>query len=130
MYLSLDVGEKKTGIAVSDESLTIANPKKIIKTKNLKKELQDLFKENKYTGVVIGHSTDFSGKENEIMGKVYSVKAVIEKMLENTNTKVHLHQEIYSTRQASRDGSGRDDEATAIILQSLLDTKKLNNNKI
>ena len=130
MYLCLDVGEKKTGIAVSDESLTIANPKEVIKTKNLKKELQDLFKEKKYTGVVIGHSTDFSGKENEIMGKVYSVKAVIEKTLENTNTKVHLHQEIYSTRQASRDGSGRDDEAAAIILQSFLDTKKLNNNKI
>ena len=110
MYLSLDIGEKKTGIAVSDESMTIANPKKVVETSELKKELQKLFDVNKYKGIVIGHSTDFSGKDNEIMKKVYSVKTKIEKMLANTNTKIYLHQEIYSTRQASREGSGRDDE--------------------
>ncbi len=130
MYLSLDIGEKNTGIAFSDESMTIANPKKVVKTARLKKELQDLFDASNYTGVVIGHSTDFSGKDNEIMGKVYSVKTAIEKMLKNTDTEIHLHQEMYTTRQASRDGSGRDDEAAAIILQSFLDTKKFKNNKI
>ena len=87
----------------------------------------NLFKANNYTGVVIGHSTDFSGKDNKIMKKVYSVKTTIEKMLKNTNTKIHLHQEIYSTRQASREGLGRDDEAAAIILQSFIDSQKLNN---
>ena len=95
MYLSLDIGEKKTGIAVSDESMTIANPKKVVETSELKKELQKLFDVNKYKGIVIGHSTDFSGKDNEIMKKVYSVKTKIEKMLANTNTKIYLHQEIY-----------------------------------
>ena len=119
-YIGIDVGSKKSGIAISDESHTIANPHSVIETNNLIEKVKEMFAYKTYKGVVLGLSQDLKGNDNPIMKKILSIK----KELEGKGINTHLHSEIYSTQEAKRIGAGRDDEAAAIILQSFLDKQK------
>jgi len=62
--LGIDPGKKNVGIAICDENKVVATPLKIIKKNKfqiLLKEIQEIIKENKIKGVVIGNPINMDG---------------------------------------------------------------------
>ena len=62
--LGIDPGKKNIGIAICDEFKVVATPLKIIeknKFQILMKEIQDIIKENKIKGLVIGNPINMDG---------------------------------------------------------------------
>ena len=62
--LGIDPGKKNIGIAICDENKVVATPLKIIKKNKfqiLLKEIQEIIKENKIKGVVIGNPINMDG---------------------------------------------------------------------
>jgi putative Holliday junction resolvase len=70
-FLGVDYGTKRIGLAISDENLVLAFPKEIIQNdKNIFKRLGKIIKQENISEIVIGESTDFSGKSNPLAGKI------------------------------------------------------------
>ncbi len=140
-YLGIDFGSKRVGLALSDESATLAFPHSVLKNdKALIFEIGRIMKEQKVTGVVIGESKDFSGKNNSIAKSAEDFKNALEKL---TGIETIYEPEFLTSVQAGRRQSRRPEEsrgsglraqqrkgnemldasAAAIILQSYLDRK-------
>lgn len=126
-YLGIDYGEKKLGIAVSDEEGKFAFPFSIILNKNKEnvvKDIQNILKEKNIKNIVIGESLDLKGLPNKILEetKIFAKKLKEEK--EDIN--IFFEKEWLSTIEARRfnDRKDADDGAAAIILQRFLDKKE------
>jgi len=121
-FLGIDYGEKRVGIAVSDDEETIAFPKVVLENdRELVPKIADMCRDEKVSAVVLGESADFKGEDNPIMGKIRDFKAVLEK---ETGLPVFFEPEYLSSAQAERiqgKNSSLDASAAAIILQSFLD---------
>lgn len=122
-YLGIDFGEKRVGIAVSDEDGKIAFPGVVLANdQNLLKNIVDLCMKNAVKAVVMGESRDFQGQINPIMWKIEGFK----KQLETIGFKVIYEPEFMTSVQASQvtgENKMLDASAAAIILQSYLDKK-------
>ena len=119
-YLGIDFGEKRVGIAVSDEDGTIAFPTTVlINDSHLMKNIVDLCMKNAVEVVVMGESRDYKGQINSIMWKIEGFK----KQLEMIGFKVVFEPEFMTSVQASQitgENKMLDASAAAIILQSYL----------
>ncbi len=120
-YLGIDFGEKRVGIALSDEDGKLAFPKAVlVNNQDLLRNIIDFCMENSVDTVIMGESRDFHGKINEIMWKIEGFK----KQLETMGKKVVYEPEFLSSVQASKitgENDMIDASAAAIILQSYLD---------
>jgi len=113
-YIALDIGRDKTGIAISDETETIATPLRVIKTKDILNEIQKIYESRESIGgIVIGVSKE----ENPIMRLIKK----IEKNLSKKGYKTFLEEEDFSTFEANSITKADDSNAAAIILQRFLE---------
>ena len=123
-YLGIDFGEKRVGIAVSDEDGKIAFPNAVLANdNNLLKSLVDLCMKNGVESVVMGESRDYQGQINPIMWKIEGFK----KQLEVIGFKVIFEPEFMTSVQASQitgENKMLDASAAAIILQAYLNRDK------
>jgi putative Holliday junction resolvase len=123
-YLGIDFGEKRVGIAVSDDSGKIAFPSVVLANdQNLLKNIVDLCMQNSVETVVMGESRDYQGQINPIMWKIEGFK----KQLETMGFKVIFEPEFMTSVQASQitgENKMLDASAAAIILQSYLNKSK------
>ncbi len=140
-YLGIDFGSKRVGLALSDESGTLAFPYSVIpNNKELLSEIECIVKEQKVKLIVLGESKDFSGKDNPIAKQAEEFKKALEKL---TRKKVEYELEFMTSVQAGRKQGRRQDgsrgtgaraesrrenemldaSAAAIILQSYLDRR-------
>jgi len=127
-YLGIDYGEKHIGIAVSDETGTLAFPfDTFSNSKTLIDDIKKVVEEKGVGGIVMGESKDFQGKENPIMEKA----RVFAKVLgEATGLPVFFEPEFMTSVEARRFQGGGEkthSSASALILKSFLERK---NNKI
>lgn len=141
-YLGIDFGSKRVGLALSDESCTLAFPYSVLPNDTtLLTEVERIVKEQKVRLVVIGESKDFEGKDNPIAKQAEKFKKAIEKL---TRKKVAYEPEFLTSVQAARRYARRSEEsrgsgvraksrrenemldasAAAIILQSYLDRRR------
>ncbi len=137
-YLGIDFGSKRVGVALSDESGTLAFPYSVLKNDSeLTAEVERIIKEQKVKLVVLGESKDFSGKDNPIAASAEAFKKTLEKL---THKKVEYEPEFMTSFQAERNYARRpeasrggtapkensmlDASAAAIILQSYLDRNR------
>jgi putative Holliday junction resolvase len=119
--LGIDYGTKKLGLAMTDESGSMAFPHSVIpNTPDLLKVLGILITKEKVGEIVIGHSLDRNGKPNAVH------RAVEELMLDltlETGLPIHLQPEQYTT-QAAIQLQGKtpmtDAAAAALILDSFI----------
>jgi len=140
--LGIDYGEKRVGIAVSDEEQKYAFAKMVIpNTKKLFDEVYKCCLEYEVAGIVVGDSKDYEMKPNKIMEKVVpfveelrlKTKLPVEMELEfMTSVAVEHFQHRRQGRDSGpypREGSKEllDASSAALILQSYLD--KLANKK-
>lgn len=72
VYLALDIGKVRTGIAKSDAMGLIIKPLKTVKSDELIKELQELEKEYSFEKFIIGKPINISEGSNETLKMVES----------------------------------------------------------
>lgn len=123
--MGIDYGTKRVGIALSDESGTMAFPHIVLNNDaNLLKNIENLIEERDVKEIVIGHSLDRSGNPNTVHSEV---EELIGDLTLRSGIPIHLQPEQYSTQEALRE-QGRnaqtDASAAAIILNSFLTKKK------
>ncbi len=123
--LGIDYGSKKTGLALSDESGSMAFPHSVVPTDaKLLQTIESLIMKEKVGEIVLGYSLNRDGKPNIVHA------AAEELMLDltlATGLPVHLQPEQYTT-QAAMQIQGRtphiDASAAALILDSYITKKK------
>lgn len=120
--MAIDYGEKRVGIASTDESGRFALPRFVLPNNEelLSKILAFKIKEG-IERIVIGESRNFKGEPNPIQKEILDFK----KALEDKGVEVALHPEIFTTQEAIRlQGASdlTDASAAALILKNYLDT--------
>ena len=133
-YLGLDLGSKRMGIALSDETLTIASSYKVVNYKTneeILKELKNIIEYFNISKIILGLPKNMNNTIGERAEETISFKELIEKEL---NVSVELQDERLSTISAEKymieaDVSRKkrknkvDSLAATIILQTYLDKK-------
>lgn len=137
--LALDIGEKRIGLAVSDELRLFAHPLETLKWRgidNLIDSLKTIIETKKISELVIGIPYTLNSLKSKKTEEVLKIK---QKILDNINIIIHEEDERYTTKLAeqalinvgkkpSKNRNIIDQIAATYILQSYLDrTKRVNN---
>ena len=135
-YLGIDHGNARIGIAISDLSLTLARPLRIVKHASRledAKSISAIAAEEDCSAIIVGLPLDADGS---IGPRARSVNRFIEELRLQTECEVIGWDESNSTKKATETsilrGEGKkqrqtamDDQAAAIILQDYLDNHQL-----
>ena len=121
--LAIDFGEKRIGLAISDELGISSAPLKTIHVRSDEesiKEIIRIYDENKADQVLFGIPLNPDGS----LGKIgNSVKRFGAKLKEKLETKIIYWDEYFSSKTAENKGSKDiDSEAARIILQEFLNS--------
>lgn len=123
--MGIDYGTKNVGIALSDESGSMAFPNCVLANNDLLlKNLVSLIAKEKVAEIIIGHSLDRNGKPNAVHREVESL--MLDLTLE-TGLPIHLQSEQYSTQAAIQlqgKNASTDASAAALILDSFITKQK------
>lgn len=133
--LGLDVGDRRIGVAVSDELGLTAQPVLTLLRKNRREDLRSLarlVRRYSCSHVVVGNPLYMSG---DISPQALKAQAVAQSLENETGVAVTLWDERLSTTEAHRhlDAAGRagsdrkaviDQVAAVLILQSFLDSRR------
>lgn len=131
--LAIDLGTKRTGIAVTDMLQIVANPLKTIETSKLIDYLTSYFQKEEVDTIVLGFPKNLDGKANEMTPRVISLKDRLSKLFPDKN--LVLIDERFTSKMAMQSmiamGSKKKDRkekagnldkvSAAIILQSYLE---------
>ena len=144
--LGIDYGEKRIGIALSDENGKMAFAYGVIANRGMEKvsaEIKKICAENSVEKIIMGKSLNYKGEANSIMAKIEQFKTALEK---ETGLPVSYQNETLTSAEARRplDGLRKrppvlnkrkspgkekkarmkiDASAAALILMSFLDKK-------
>lgn len=120
--LGIDYGSKRVGIAMSDDTGTLAFPRDVFENdKMLLERIQALCQKEQVALIVLGESRNFQGEPNAIMSELTAFKKKLE---ESIHISVVFEQEFSTTaaaRAAGTRGAILDAHAAALILQRYLD---------
>lgn len=131
--LAIDLGTKRTGIAVTDPLKMLANPLEMVETPKLMDFLTSYFKNEEVETIVLGYPRHLDGNPNEMTPKVISLKERLSKLF--PDKKLVLVDERFTSKMAMQTmiamGSKKKDRiekagnldkvSAAIILQSYLE---------
>ena len=121
-FMAIDYGEKRVGVASTDESGSFALPRAVLDNDATLLEKVIRFKvENKIDKIILGESKNFLGEDNLIQKKILEFKTE----LEEKGAEVLMHPEILTTmeaRQIQGQTNMTDASAAALILKSFLET--------
>ena len=123
--MGIDYGSKKIGIAVSDDSGSMAFPVGVVPNdENFLNYVEEIVNERGIEEIVIGHSLNNVGEPNIIHS---AVEEFITDITLKIGIPVHLEPEQYSSQQAAQ-LQGKTDmidaSAAAIILESFITKNK------
>lgn len=122
--LGIDYGEKRIGLAVSDESQTFARELTILSPKEFWNNIKTIVEDNQITQIVVGLPLNMSGEETEKTREVTSFKLQV---TSETGLEVDVIDERLSSVMASHMPGGKtniDSLAAQILLQNYLDKNK------
>lgn len=122
--LGVDYGEKRIGLAVSDETQTFARELKILSPKEFWAEIHKIISENEVSKIVIGWPLNMSGEMTEKTREVESTKLKVESV---TGLQVDTIDERLSSAMAQNISGSKnnlDSLAAQILLQNYLDKQK------
>tara|TARA_B100000745_G_scaffold77722_1_gene47219 strand:- start:499 stop:882 length:384 start_codon:yes stop_codon:yes gene_type:complete len=123
--MGIDYGSKRVGVALTDETGVMAFPLAVYKNdSDLVTKISKLAEEEAVAEIVIGHSLNREGEENEIHKQV---EELITDLTLELGLPIHLESEQYTTQEAIQI-QGRNDmvdaSAAAIILNSYISKSK------
>jgi putative Holliday junction resolvase len=133
--LALDIGDKRIGVAVSDETGTLARPLTAITRASKREDFERIVRlvtEQSAERVVAGYPRSLSGGEGP---QAQRVRRYVQALAATLSVPVELWDEQYTTveaterlrdsgRRKSRDRGQLDAAAAAIVLQDYLDTHR------
>lgn len=122
--LGIDYGSKRVGLAISDETLTLARELEIISPKEFFTKLPSLVKEEEISTIVLGLPLAMSGEDSMQTQNIREVKESIEKIV---SVPVEFVDERLTSKWASEAPGGDkniDSLAAQLILQNYLDKNK------
>lgn len=124
--MGIDFGEKRIGVALSDEGGGFAFAHSVvINDKNAIKKIKKICGENNVKKIILGESVDYKGKQNPIMEKIEKFKKALEKEI---GLEVQYQAEILTTQEAKRlQGKNKklDASAAALILRSFIEKQNM-----
>ena len=129
--MGIDYGEKRIGLAFSDENVNMAFPHSVIENdKNTLKKIKEICEEKNICRIILGQSLNYKGQPNPIMRKIEKFKELLEKEL---SLPVDYQSEVLTTQEAMRlpERKGRektdktDAFAAALILRTYIDKQKM-----
>lgn len=134
--LSIDYGQKRTGIAVTDNLKMIANGLCTVETKNLEQWLKDYMEKEDVDTIVVGMPKQTNGEDSENMKRITPFVNRIKKlypekkieMYDERFTSVLAHQAMLDSGigKKARQNKGLVDQISAtIILQDYMESKGL-----
>jgi len=132
--LALDFGEKRTGIAVSDPSGTIAHPLDVMKTEDILNnaaKFRRLLQDYAIELIIVGLPVSLDGSEQEQATRIRHQAASLEELygltVEFTDERLSSKEAKRALRQlgySERDMRGKTDKiAASIVLQAWLDSR-------
>jgi putative Holliday junction resolvase len=130
--IAIDLGTKRTGLAVTDMLKITANPLETVETSKLADYLTQYFIKENVETIVIGYPKSLDGSDNEMTPRVISLKDRLGKLFPDKN--IVLVDERYTSKMAMQSmiamGSKKKDRkekagnldkiSAAIILQTYL----------
>ncbi len=120
--MAIDYGEKRVGLASTDETGRFALPRLVLPNDPLLLEkLLEFKKQEKIEKVILGESRNLKGEPNPIFSEIEKFK----RELEERGVEVIYHPEVFTTVEARRlqgQTSMTDASAASIILKSYLDS--------
>ncbi len=136
--LAVDHGEKRIGVAISDETATIAVPLKVVEHVSRAidaAQVADLAVQNTVSLIVIGQSFDDDGNPNPAGRRA---GRFADELKNQTNIPIELWDESFSTQDAraarielgvsrKRRAGHQDIFAAVVILQSYLESRRHGN---
>ena len=122
--MAIDYGQKRVGIASTDESGKFALPRLVLPNdENLLEKIVE-FKEKESIGkIIIGESRNLDGSPNLILKDIETFK----RALEEKGIEVIFHPEIFTTmeaRQIQGNTLMTDASAAALILKNYIDSSR------
>jgi len=124
--IGIDYGTKRIGLAISDETLTLARELEVVSPDAIMEKLDELMKAEEVTGLVLGYPLALSGGKTQKTEEVLEFKLKLEAKL---GLPVYLADERLSSYMAEQLPGGTkntDSLAAQIILQNYLDKTKTN----
>jgi len=127
VYLGLDVGTQRIGVALGDSIGRIAQPLATIATQSAATDLPPIFADSQVTDVIVGRPRNQSGATT---AQTRAVEMFVNQVLQPLNVPIHWQDEsvtsvIAEERLVSRrkpyTKADIDAEAASIILQDFLD---------
>jgi putative holliday junction resolvase len=122
--IGIDYGEKRVGIASTDESGEFALPRAVLSNdESLFSEIEKIAEKENVRTIILGESKKLDGGDNLITGDIEKFK----NELEARRFEVIMHTEVFTSLEAERiQGKGEmiDASAAAIILKSYIDKAK------
>ncbi len=122
--LGIDYGEKRIGLAISDETQTFARELTILSRKEFWEQVNKLISDQEISKIVLGWPLNMSGQPTEKTKEVESFKSQVES---KTGLPVETTDERLTSKMAEHIiGSNKDIDSLAaqILLQNYLDRNK------
>lgn len=124
-YLGIDYGTKKIGLALSDETGSMAFPREVVPNDgDFLAKLVGVIEAEGVGAVVIGHSLNKDGSDNTVQA---AINELVTDLTLQLGIPVHLEPEQYTTQEAllwQDRNELTDASAAAIILNSYLTRNK------
>jgi putative Holliday junction resolvase len=123
--LGIDYGEKRIGLAISDESQTFARELDILSPKEFFNQINHLILNHEISLIILGWPLNMSGEETKKTKEVESFKLKVES---ETGLPVEtIDERLTSQMTEFLPGGNRDKDSLAaqILLQNYLDKNKL-----
>lgn len=128
--MGIDYGEKRIGVALSDEGGSFAFAHSVIQncpncaTLNVA-QIKKICREKNVFKIILGESLDYKGQPNPVMKKIELFKKLLEK---EVRLPVEYQSEILTTKEAERvQGKIKkiDASAAALILRSYIEKQNM-----
>lgn len=128
---ALDLGDKWTGIALSDPSLFFAHPYKTVETKDIVTTIQQMIDHEELTEIVVGYAQTMKGTHSAQTETILVQTEILKKQF--LQLRWHLWDERMTSQQAAKLKKAKTKEqklqrhaiAAAIILQMFLDFRAM-----
>lgn len=130
-YLGIDYGNRKVGLAISDEAGSFAFPYQVVKNEGVDKlagQIEKICDNEGVSVIVLGESVDLSGQPNSIQKEIIIFKEILEREI---GREVILEKELFTTQEARRltdkekGDNLTDARAAALILKNYLDRLRI-----
>jgi putative Holliday junction resolvase len=137
--IALDVGSKRIGLAICDETRFIATPKLVLHRMSNEKDfakIKEIIDENKVVGIVVGLPLNMDESESEMSKFVRKFSDNLDNFFENKLPILLFDERLssFEAREIARSKLSRkkefcDDIAAAVILESFLQSVIFNNHR-